>query len=351
MQSSVYKNYLKGKAIRKIMNSGEGRGGGGGGGGDTSLQAITILKKLCNHPSLLNLPNDVEGAAEVVPDEYYTSNISDEKEGGRRRGGGSAYYGDKKQQPFHPKWSSKMELLDRMLNKMRKSAEKEKIVLISNYTQTLDLFESLCRARGYTFLRLDGSLSISKRMQLVDQFNNPNGSYMVFLLSSKAGGCGLNLIGANRLILFDPDWNPASDQQALARVWRDGQKKTCFIYRFVSTGTIEEKIFQRQSHKQSLSSCVVDERDSVERHFSKEQMRELFKSKIDGSTMCETHDTFKCKRCCKGRQFTRASEPMDYGDSSSWDHFSQLDISKAYDSLLKSCASDLVSFIFQYKSH
>lgn len=78
------------------------------------------------------------------------------------------------------------------------------------------------------------------------------------MLSSKAGGCGLNLIGANRLVLFDPDWNPAADQQALARVWRDGQKKDCFVYRFIAAGTIEEKILQRQSHKQSLSSCVVD---------------------------------------------------------------------------------------------
>ena len=85
-------------------------------------------------------------------------------------------------------------------------------------------------------------MTITKRQKLVDQFNNPEGSEFIFLLSSKAGGCGINLIGANRLILFDPgelrreesslvnmesDWNPAADQQALARVWRDGQKKEC----------------------------------------------------------------------------------------------------------------------------
>jgi DNA repair and recombination protein RAD54 and RAD54-like protein len=116
-------------------------------------------------------------------------------------------------------------------------------------------------------------MNVNKRQKLVDKFNDPEGPEFIFLLSSKAGGCGLNLIGANRLILFDPgtsapqivglrnltvDWNPAADQQALARVWRDGQKKDCFVYRFIATGTIEEKIFQRQSHKQSLSSCVVD---------------------------------------------------------------------------------------------
>lgn len=98
----------------------------------------------------------------------------------------------------------------------------DKIVLISNYTQTLDLFEKLCRNKKYVgsydcvaaqpsywcarygYFRLDGTMSIPKRQKLVDQFNDPNGSEFIFLLSSKAGGCGINLVGANRLILFDP---------------------------------------------------------------------------------------------------------------------------------------------------
>lgn len=66
----------------------------------------------------------------------------------------------------------------------------------------------------------------------------------MFLLSSKAGGCGINLSGANRLIMVDPDWNPANDKQALARIWRDGQQKTCFVYRLFCSGTVEEKILQ-----------------------------------------------------------------------------------------------------------
>ena len=96
----------------------------------------------------------------------------------------------------------------------------------------------------YGCVRLDGTMNVNKRSKIVSRFNDPEGKEFVFLLSSKAGGCGINLIGANRLILFDPvriytlrllfervangqDWNPASDQQALARVWRDGQKKEC----------------------------------------------------------------------------------------------------------------------------
>ena len=118
-------------------------------------------------------------------------------------------------------------------------------------------------------------------IKVVDQFNDPTSGQFVFMLSSKAGGCGLNLIGANRLVrpeqtkylliqnlqvMFDPDWNPANDEQAMARVWRDGQKKQCFIYRMLAVGTIEEKIFQRQTHKKALSSCVVDQVQSIQMH-------------------------------------------------------------------------------------
>lgn len=70
--------------------------------------------------------------------------------------------------------------------------------------------------------------------QIVEKFNDPTGGDFIFMLSSKAGGCGLNLIGANRLVMFDPDWNPANDDQAMARVWRDGQKKQCYIYRLLA---------------------------------------------------------------------------------------------------------------------
>ena len=124
-----------------------------------------------------------------------------------------------------------------------KTQTSDKIVLVSNYTQTLTLFELMCKSRGYSYCRLDGSLSIKKRAALVDKFNDPRAPEFVFLLSSKAGGCGLNLIGANRIVLYDPDWNPATDLQAMARVWRDGQKKKCYIYRMVCTGNKIEDIY------------------------------------------------------------------------------------------------------------
>lgn len=213
------------------------------------------------------------------------------------------------------------------------------------------LTKTIVASNRYGVLRLDGTMTINKRQKLVDRFNNPDGSEFVFLLSSKAGGCGLNLIGANRLVLFDPDWNPASDQQALARVWRDGQKKDCFVYRFIATGSIEEKIFQRQSHKQSLSSCVVDEDQDVERHFSQENLRQLFQFN-DTTECCDTHETFKCKRCVDGRQVVKAAQ-VSYGDTSTWNHFKgDQDLLKLTDPLLQEEAdTKAISFVFQYISH
>ena len=116
----------------------------------------------------------------------------------------------------------------------------------------------------------------------------------------RAGGAGLNLIGANRLILFDPSWNPAIDQQAMARVWRDGQKKDVYIYRLLSTGTVEEKIFQRQILKQEFASVLKNKNakqrgsrnqlqaQSEVRHFSPEELKQLFLPPVQ--TKCQTYD-------------------------------------------------------------
>lgn len=323
-QLDLYNYFIKSPEIQSLLR----------GKGSQPLKAIGLLKKLCNHPDLLNLPDDLPGSEEHFPEEYVPKD-----QRGRDR-------------EVNPVYSGKMQVLDRMLARIRMDSN-DKIVLISNYTQTLDVFEKLCRSRSYGCLRLDGTMNVNKRQKLVDKFNDPNGAEFVFLLSSKAGGCGLNLIGANRLILFDPDWNPAADQQALARVWRDGQKKDCFVYRFMAAGTIEEKIFQRQSHKQALSSCVVDSAEDVERHFSTESLRELFQYRP--GTKSDTHDTFKCKRCKNGKQVLKAPA-MLYGDTSTWNHFTNDGasgaMSRIQDLLLRQeCSEKDVSAVFQYISH
>ncbi|ODQ79470.1 hypothetical protein BABINDRAFT_8400 [Babjeviella inositovora NRRL Y-12698] len=322
MQEQVYNHFITSPEIRKLMK----------GVGSQPLKAIGMLKKLCNHPDLLDLPEDVEGSEEFIPDDYLNS----------LRGGGG------RNREIQTWFSGKFAILERFLAKMRRETN-DKIVLISNYTQTLDLIERMCRYRKYGALRLDGTLNINKRQKLVDKFNDPEGNEFIFLLSSKAGGCGINLIGANRLILFDPDWNPAADQQALARVWRDGQTKSCFIYRFIATGTIEEKIFQRQSMKMSLSSCVVDEAEDVDRHFTADGLKKLFE--FSPEAICDTHDTYKCKRCRNGSQFIK-SPAMLYGDATTWNHINHDGLVKSGDILLENEANfDDISFAFQFVSH
>ncbi|KAH0618655.1 hypothetical protein JD844_018052 [Phrynosoma platyrhinos] len=241
----------------------------------------------------------------------------------------------------------KMLVLDYILA-ITRSTSNDKVVLVSNYTQTLDLFEKLCRSRRYLYARLDGTMSIKKRAKIVEHFNSVSSPEFIFMLSSKAGGCGLNLIGANRLVMFDPDWNPANDEQAMARVWRDGQKKTCYIYRLLSTGTIEEKIFQRQTHKKALSSCVVDEEQDVERHFSLGELKELFT--LSEATMSDTHDKIKCRRCVNGHQVRPPPEGSDCtSDLSQWNHCA--DKRGLQDTVLKAAWDTAVTFTFHHHSH
>ncbi|KAK4327472.1 hypothetical protein Pmani_002135 [Petrolisthes manimaculis] len=235
--------------------------------GNSALAVITSMKKLCNHPDLIwqKVKAKESGYTELQP---HFPPGHDPKH-------------------LRPELSGKVAVLDALLALIRSGID-DQVVLISNYTQTLDLFQQLAALRHYPYVRLDGSMSIKKRAKMVEQFNDPSSKDFIFMLSSKAGGCGLNLIGANRLVMFDPDWNPANDDQTMTRVWRDGQKKDCCIYRLLVTGSIE-KIFQRQTHKKALSSCVVDCEEDVQRHFSAAQLKELFILSPE-TTTSDTHD-------------------------------------------------------------
>ncbi|GFY90011.1 DNA repair/recombination protein [Actinidia rufa] len=254
------------------------------------LAYITVLKKLCNHPKLIydtikNGSPGTSGFEECL--RFFPPEMFSGRSGAWTGGDGS--------------WvelSGKMHVLARLLAQLRQRTD-DRIVLVSNYTQTLDLFAQLCRERRYPFLRLDGTTSISKRQKLVNRFNDPSKDEFVFLLSSKAGGCGLNLIGGNRLVLFDPDWNPANDKQAAARVWRDGQKKRVFIYRFLSTGTIEEKVYQRQMSKEGLQKVIQQEQTDINKaqgnFLSTEDLRDLFT--FHENARSEIHEKMSCIRC------------------------------------------------------
>ncbi|CAD1479198.1 unnamed protein product, partial [Heterotrigona itama] len=236
------------------------------------LTVITALKKICNHPELFNN----EKAKFLNIDTKATNKIPNIKDVTKK-----TYHG-------------KISIVQTLLRNLKKTDEK--LVLISYYTQTLDLLETVCNTEGLQFLRLDGTTTSNTRSKIIERFNSTTDNSKIFLLSAKAGGVGLNLPGASRLILFDSDWNPASDSQAMARIWRDGQKKDVYILRLLTTGTIEEKIFQRQISKASLSETVVDLNSFSSLKLSTDELKDLFT--LATNTNCLTHDLMKCS--CNG---------------------------------------------------
>lgn len=280
-QASTYRYVLACPAFQGALGSSE-----------ASLQLITVLKKVCNSPSLLHgkaLSDPLAAVSTLttallasVPPHLLRTNAG----------------------------STKLRVLDQLMHNLR-TTTREKIVLVSNYTATLDLLQTLLTSLSYPYIRLDGSTPSSKRQEIVDTFNrSPASECFAFLLSAKSGGVGLNLIGASRLVLFDVDWNPATDLQAMARIHRDGQKRPCFIYRFVMAGGLDEKIWQRQTTKLGLASNIMDQKGGSS-NFTKEELKDLFR--LDEGLSCQTHHLLGC--CCEGRglpaPFPIDEEPID----------------------------------------
>ncbi|KAL3463248.1 SNF2 family N-terminal domain-containing protein, partial [Aspergillus heterothallicus] len=283
-QAKIYQSVLASPVVQSVIGNSE-----------SALQLITILKKLCNSPSLLSPKNGGEAPSETI-----AALLSSLPPNLLRH--------------FSPSTSAKIRVLDQLLHHLRTSTS-EKIVLVSNYTSTLNLLANLLSSLSLPFLRLDGSTPAQKRQGLVEDFNRlPANLSFAFLLSAKAGGTGLNLIGASRLVLFDVDWNPATDIQAMARIHRDGQKRPCHIYRILLKGSLEEKIWQRQVTKLGLADSVMEHKDSIAQ-FSRDELKDLFR--LDVESLCQTHDLLACS--CRGIGSTAASSgagtPRDLHDS------------------------------------
>ncbi|KAI9690418.1 MAG: helicase [Bathelium mastoideum] len=271
-QKDVYRSIISSPAFNSILGSPE-----------ASLQLINILKKVCNSPSLLKGKNSDDAPSSPLVKDVLSS-ISQST-------------------LSYPGSSAKLQVLDSLLHHLRSKAPQEKVVLVSNYTSTLDMLGTLLTSLSYPFLRLDGTIPASQRQTLVDRFNRtPSSTTFAFLLSAKSGGTGLNLIGASRLVLFDADWNPATDAQAMARIHRDGQKRPVVIYRLLLKGTMDEKIFQRQRMKLSLADAVVDGKKSVQA-FSGDELRDLFK--LEEGKGCRTHVLLGCACGGRGGQVSR----------------------------------------------
>lgn len=254
---------------------------------EASLQLITLLKKVCNAPSLINRQRtSTDEAGQGTINELLSS------------------MSPSIAHSIPSSASSKLQVLGQLLTQLRATTQ-EKIVLISNYTSTLDLLQHHLIAHEFSYLRLDGSTPSSKRQDLVESFNRTSASNcFAFLLSAKAGGVGLNLIGASRLVLFDIDWNPSTDLQAMARVHRDGQKREVRIYRLLMAGGIDEKIWQRQITKMGLADSVMDQKVSAS-SFSLEELRDLFT--LDTTSLCQTHDLLGCS--CGGETDSASRAP------------------------------------------
>merc|ERR1712107_760945 len=156
-------------------------------------------------------------------------------------------------------------LIEEFLGKVNDAHESDK------GTWTLDTW-----VPGKDYFMMDGSTPANTRKIWCKVFNRATSQRMrLFLISTKAGGIGINLVAANRVIIFDASWNPSHDVQSIFRVFRLGQTKPVYVYRFLAKGTMEEKIYDRQVTKQSLAARVVDEHQ-IESHFTMNELAELY---------------------------------------------------------------------------
>lgn len=151
--------------------------------------------------------------------------------------------------------SGKMMLLDQLLTKLKK--DNHRVLIFSQMVKMLDILGDYLHLRNYQFQRLDGTIAAGPRRMAIDHFNAANSDDFCFLLSTRAGGLGINLMTADTVILFDSDWNPQADLQAMARAHRIGQTKPVSIYRLVSKETVEEEVLERARNKLMLEFITI----------------------------------------------------------------------------------------------
>jgi SNF2 family DNA or RNA helicase len=212
------------------------------------LAALTALRKICNHPDLMCLPKNAGRQYITEP------------------------------QPGYETRSGKLEALGELLQQCREGDHRA--LIFCQQTTMLDLLGHFLTQNGMKYLRIDGETPGTSRQGLVEQFNNDR-SYDAFLISTRAGGAGLNLTGADTVIFYDHDWNPANDQQAQDRAYRIGQKRTVNVYRLICKGTLEEKILRRQALKKMLASSIVQHDVGGVKSLSREELLSLFTLSIE----------------------------------------------------------------------
>ncbi|KAK9815514.1 hypothetical protein WJX72_004939 [[Myrmecia] bisecta] len=241
-QRDMYRAYLNSKEVEDILE-----------GHRNALAGIDILRKICNHPDLLE----------------------------RTKYEGTEDYGN-------PERSAKLTVALKVLAHWH--AQGHKALVFTQTQQMLDIMERAVQSAGYAYHRMDGSTAIQMRARLVDDFNN-NEDVFVFLLTTKVGGLGVNLTGADRVMVFDPDWNPSTDMQARERAWRIGQQREVTVYRLITSGTIEEKVYHRQVYKQFLTNKVLQD-PRQKRFFKSKDIHDLFQLGDEYAQATETASIF-----------------------------------------------------------
>ncbi|KAI5476979.1 ATP-dependent DNA helicase Hrp3 [Pseudohyphozyma bogoriensis] len=156
--------------------------------------------------------------------------------------------------------SGKMVLLDKLLARLK--ADGHRVLVFSQMVRMLDILSDFCALRGYIYQRLDGTVPSEIRRKAIQHYNAPDSPDFVFLLSTRAGGLGINLETADTVVIFDSDWNPQNDLQAMARAHRIGQKSHVNVYRFVTKDTVEEDVLERARKKMVLEYAIVNQMDT-----------------------------------------------------------------------------------------
>ncbi len=167
----------------------------------------------------------------------------------------------------------KLQALAKLLHELK--AGNHRVLIFTQMTKVLDVLESFLNFHGHTYLRLDGSTKVEQRQVLMERFN-ANSKYFVFILSTRSGGVGINLTGADTVIFYDSDWNPTMDAQAQDRCHRIGQTRDVHIYRLISERTIEENIIKKANQKRLLGDLAIEGGNFTMAFFKKSTIKDLF---------------------------------------------------------------------------
>ncbi|XP_031221787.1 DNA excision repair protein ERCC-6-like [Mastomys coucha] len=254
LQEDIYRKFVSLDHIKELLM--ETR---------SPLAELGVLKKLCDHPRLLSAR-----ACHLLNLGTATFSAQDENEQDVSNMDSIDHLTDNTLMQESGKMIFLMSLLERLQD------EGHQTLVFSQSRQILNIIERLLKNKHFKTLRIDGTVTHlwerEKRIQLFQQ----NKEYSVFLLTTQVGGVGLTLTAATRVVIFDPSWNPATDAQAVDRVYRIGQKENVVVYRLITCGTVEEKIYRRQVFKDSLIRQTTGDKKNPFRYFTKQELKELF---------------------------------------------------------------------------